>query len=141
MNVTLKMVQKVLSANKILFLLFISNIIISCVAHKKHEINNDTYTFKKYKSSTGFSSIIINAYDYENKNKINAAARVNSIYFSSTIKKDKQPLQVEITPNNSFKVEVFLPSRYTVKIKEFYVKRGDSIIINAYLKEDNRPVY
>ncbi|MGG8498161.1 hypothetical protein ACQY1Q_17305 [Tenacibaculum sp. TC6] len=114
----------------------------SCKTTGNFDIVNDTYTLKKYKSKRGFSSITIKAYDYEHKNDLNASVSINNIYYKIKFNgKNTIPLSIEAKPDNKFNVEVSLLSRYTVKIKEFYVKRGDSIVINAYLKEDNRPVY
>ncbi len=119
------------------FLMFM----VSCKVTKRPDVVDDTYTFEKYTSKSGFSSINVKAYDYEYKNDLSPSVTINSIYYDINLDKKKKTLSVRVSPNNKFDVEVFLLSRHTVKVKEFYIKRGDSIVINAYLKEDNRPVY
>ncbi len=125
-----------------IFLVSIFILQVACKAMRRPDVVDNTYTFKRYISKTGFSSINVKAYDHEYKSDLNASVSINHIYHKIKFNKKKTtPLHVEVIPNKNFNVEVFLLSRHTVKVKEFFVKRGDSIVINAYLKEDNRPVY
>ncbi|WP_428742301.1 hypothetical protein [Tenacibaculum sp.] len=125
-----------------LILLFILNL-TSCKAVRNDIVDNN-YKLEKIKSKqTDFSSIVVNAYDFENKKELAGIVYVNDVVFFMEFdenKKKVKPLVITPNTNNYFDVEVSYIRRYTVKIDKFFVKRGDSIVINAYLKEDKRPI-
>ncbi|WP_386104248.1 hypothetical protein [Tenacibaculum geojense] len=129
--------------SKQIAIIILLSFLVSCKVTKRATVVNGTYTFERHESKSRFSSINVEAYDYEYKNGLNAGVTVNDVYFDIKFDKEKKiiPLQIKASPNNKFNVRVLFPSRHSVKIDEFYFKRGDSIIIKAYLKEDNRPVY
>lgn len=136
--------QKVLNVIKTVIILAFLILYASCKVTKRvNIIEEGTYSLKRYTSKSGFSSINVKAYDFEYKNDLNAGLTINNIYYDLNFNKEKEivPLHIVASPKNKFNVRFFFPSRYSVNVKEFTLNPGDSIVIKAYLKEDNRPVY
>lgn len=141
MKDTLEGVRKALNVHKIIILTIIGVVLISCAAHRPDKVDS-TYTLKKYRSKSGFSSIVLYAYDFHLKNKMTANVSVNDVYFYIDYKnKQIHPLKIKTIPSRKYNVEVSSIGMNTVKIKDLYVEKGDSIVINAFLKEDKTPLH
>ncbi|APG65865.1 hypothetical protein LPB136_11030 [Tenacibaculum todarodis] len=140
MNEKLDLGLKALNVNKII-VFFLITFIISCVT-KRPDIVNKTYKLRKYKSKSGFTKIVINAYDNETLELIPANVEINDLFFKIKYENNKFiPLEIITNPNSQLNIEVSSIMRHTVNINSFIIKKSDSIIINTYLKKDNRPLH
>ncbi len=130
--------QKVLNVIVLFTYLFING----CATVKNNDESSHLYHQKKFRSKSGFSSIVINTfYDDKSKTKVLAAATVNGIYFPSEYQDEKiLPIVIKTIPDNKYKIKVFSPGLLSLKIESLKINKGDSIVINAYLKEDIRPI-
>ena len=138
MNDMQEVMRKVLSVS----LLLLVSSVISCKS-VRNDIVDKTYKLEKFKSKqTDFSSIVINAYDFEMKKELAGIVYVNNVVFFMDFDRKNKVKPLVVTPNtdNYFDVEISYIRRHTVKVDKFFVKRGDSIVIDAYLKEDKRPI-
>ena len=136
-----KAMPRVLSARNFIYL-FIYLFISGCATVKNNDESSHLYLQKKFRSKSGFSSIVINTfYDDKSKTKVLAAATANGIYFPSEYQDEKiLPIVIKTIPDNKYKIRVFSPGLLSLKIKSLKINKGDSIVINAYLKEDTRPI-
>ncbi len=137
------MQRKMQKGKSVIKYLFICLIIVSCKTANIQKVKSDIYVNKVYRSKSGYTGMNIKAYDYEYKNELNAGVIVNEIYFDLSFndKNELKPLYVKVLPNKKINIDVFFPSREVVKMRDFYLKKGDSMVIKAYLKEDNSSVY
>lgn len=133
--------KKALSVKHTVFLLTL--VFITSCGVKRYDVVDNTYDIKRFKSKSGYSSININSFDFKTKDKISPWININDVALEYVFNEKgnfTNPLQIKVIPNNHFNIEIYYLRRHTVKIKELYLKDGDSIVINAYLKEDTRPI-
>ncbi|CAL2092128.1 hypothetical protein [Tenacibaculum sp. 190524A02b] len=139
MNDLTDQVKKVLNVTTRAFSLLIISI-YSCSSVPKKEADNriykGTYTFEKYKSKSRFSRVMVDSYSNTDF-KLYASVKLNGLIFLTPQIKGEEILPIEIEPiiGEKYKLEVFYPNMYPIKIKEFQIEKGDSIVIKAYLKE------
>ncbi len=137
--------RKEVNVIRYISLLFVLFTISMCSTIK--EVNREPlstkYEIKRLKSKSGFSKIIVKSYiDDEYKDiQVLSTVIVNDIYLASTSIKDSMFTEIKVRPSKKYRIKVFSPGLLTLKIKDLYIKERDSIIVNAYLKEDNRPTY
>lgn len=128
-----KAMQKVLNARNFIYL-FTCILIMSCHTSKNtinNKIPSSSYEIKKFKSFGNW--ITINAFDKGAPyGKIPPLIIINNLYFTKT---------------NSFNVgqgkhtiEIDFIGKISANIEELIVKENDSIVINAYLKDDPTPI-
>ncbi|WP_425656588.1 hypothetical protein [Tenacibaculum ascidiaceicola] len=136
-----EVMQRVLNVRSFIYLV-IYLFINGCATVKNHNESSHLYHQKKFKSKSGFSSIVINTfYDDKSKTKVLAAATANGIYFPSKYQDEKiLPIVIKTIPDNKYKINIFSPGLRSLKIENLKISKGDSIVINAYLKEDTRPI-
>ncbi|WP_075341417.1 hypothetical protein [Tenacibaculum agarivorans] len=117
----------------ILLLLFASG----CATNKDLK-TSDKYTFERFKSKSGFSSLIIKTYDFEYENDLpGGIICVNKVYHDVLGKGNTMiPLEVKVKPNNNFNVGISYLAKKKIEIPTFFIKEGDSIVIKAYLKDE-----
>ncbi len=128
-----------------IYLVFILFTISMCSTIK--EVNREPlstkYEIKRLKSKSGSSKIIVNSYsDDKYKDKITTVVTINNICFLNRHIGDSiLPIKTKVIHSKKYEVGVFSVGFLSLKIKDLYVNKRDSIVINAYLKENNRPIY
>lgn len=107
---------------------------ISCSSFKKKQIEiPKTYSIKKFKSKTLFTGVVIKAYDDINTEiSFPVTSIINNVYlegasFSLGLGKHK--------------IKLIYPSKKDVLINNLKVKPRDSIVIKAYLIDDDSDIY
>lgn len=125
---------KMLVAKSGILLLIINccfQIIISCYFQKEIE-KNDSYKIEVFKSKNNFSTYLnLQAFHYENKDeKYYSTYWINNLIFSEHNLND---LTFNILPGK-FQIECGAIGKETIRLKNFEVKRGDSIIVSFFLK-------
>ena len=126
----LKTMRKVLNVHSFIFL-FICLLTIGCYSSKKIMEISD-YSIKKFKSSR--KSITINTFDkgFPYDTIRNPLITINNLYFGNTnFFRPKKGIH---------NIEIDFIGKIPIKIKDLVVKEGDSIVINAYLKDDPTPI-
>ncbi len=133
--------RKVLNVIRSTILFLMMFLIFSCKAVRS-DLVDDMYDLQRYKSKTGFSGVIVNAFDDETKTRLPALIYVNGVMFLMRFDQESKviPQVIYISQNNDYSLEVSYLTMHTVKVKEFHLKSGDSIVINANLKADNSPI-
>ncbi|WP_143569724.1 hypothetical protein [Tenacibaculum agarivorans] len=118
-------------------------IFISCAASKEITSNRN-YTFDKHKSKNGYSTLILKAYDYEYENQLGPRVYINDLYFDFSFDSESKiikPFDVSVEQEGKYTIRFSYLGRLPVKIPDFFIKKGDSIVISAYLKEDPTPLH
>ena len=126
------MVNQMLKGKNVIKL-FCIFLFISCSASKVNNKKlNSWYEIKKIKSKNNETKIILNSYDYENKEeRIAATIVINNVLLNSET--------IRVWPGKH-SLEVICYSKLPIKINNLRVEKGDSIVINAYLKDSNYPI-
>lgn len=115
-----------------MILLFIFFFTLSCSV-KNHVAKYSFYDLKKYKSKQNNTKIIIKTYDGDLYNeKITPYISMNNIYFF----KDSL-FNVGVGKHD---IEIGYISKESIKIKNLEIKKGDSLVIEAFLKRHNQPI-
>lgn len=126
-----EVMRKVLNVRSFIYL-FIYLFITGCYLSKKTVSDvSSSYEIKKFKSFGNW--ITINAFDKGAPyGEIPPLIIINNLYFTKT---------------NSFNIgqgkhtiEIGFIGKVSVNIEELRVKENDSIVINAYLKDDPTPI-
>ncbi|WP_299005544.1 hypothetical protein [uncultured Tenacibaculum sp.] len=116
-------------------ILFIYLFITGCYTSKKtvSDTTSSSYEIKKFKSSDNW--ITINAYDNEiSYGKLIPIIKINKLYFFDD---GIETFNVEGSKHN---IRISHIGKIPITIKDLVVKKGDSIVINAYLKDDPTPI-
>lgn len=124
--------RKVLNVNK-LICVYICLLIFGCSSSKESFNKNfSNYTVNKFKSDR--RSIKINALDkgFPYDTIPSPLIIINNLYFGET-----SFFRPKVGKHN---IEIASPGKVSVIIKDLVVKKGDSIVINAYLKDDPTPI-
>ncbi|MGG8495377.1 hypothetical protein ACQY1Q_03090 [Tenacibaculum sp. TC6] len=124
---------KVLSVRKLIYL-SVCLAITGCYTNKT-VINNTTpsssYEMKKFKSFGNW--ITIHTFDKGSPyGEISPVIIINNLYFTKV-----NSFNIGKGKHN---VEIASISKIPIKIKDLVVKEGNSIVINAYLKDDPTPI-
>jgi len=131
-----KVMQKVLNVNKIILFCFILFCLSSCssiINKNARQINSSNYIIKSYKSKSGETLLKINTFDKDLYNEsLTPIVVLNNIHFLKN-----HLFDVGIGKHN---IKIGHPSKISIYIKDLVVKQGDSIVINAYLKDDPTPI-
>jgi hypothetical protein len=125
----LNQMLKVQNAN-ILKTLFFFTLFISCSIQKQDKNKNDKsyYKIKKYKSNTNKTSLHVNTFDKDLYDEpMIPLIIINNIYFSNTTN-----FNLGIGKHN---LKIDFISKNSIEIKNMNIRKGDSIVINAYLKD------
>ena len=129
---------KVRNASKVL--LFVATILFGCKASKVDGNNfqgcKDCYDVKRFakKDKDAYeSTILFNYYDFHKKNQIIPFRFVGFVIIDDFVFRDSI---VEIHPRDG-QVDVLISThlKETILIKDLKVSKGDSIVIDAYLKD------
>ncbi|MGG8498149.1 hypothetical protein ACQY1Q_17245 [Tenacibaculum sp. TC6] len=124
--------QKVLSVRKFIYL-FISLLIIGCVAQRKVFEKESEYKIKKFKTFSPYHSWInIKTYSKELQENIPALIKINNLYFTEKTIFD--------AGEGKHNISIDFVGTIGLKINDLKVNKGDSIIINVYLREDPTPI-
>ena len=117
-----------------LYLIFFT----SCSSSPKSIYNfPDEYKVLSLKSAHGDSQITLNCYDHENKDeKLSAAIIINGVFLNSSFLKT---INTKVTPGK-YNIEVIYAMKKTVKTP-VKVHKGDSLVINVYMRDFTGPVY
>ncbi len=137
MRDSVKIKQKVQNAIKYFYiLLFLFTIIIGCVCKKNIIINEGEYKIEKYRTFDGLGAFI-NVKVYDKKGYNDSISRpiinINNLFFNK-----KKVFNVGFGKHN---IAIDLFGKLGLKINSLKVQKGDSIVIKAYLKDDDRPLY
>jgi len=117
---------------KNLFFLVTLFLINSCYSLKKSK-KNDSYKIEVFKSKNNFSTYLnLQAFHYKKKKeKYYSTYWINNFIFSEH---NLNRLSLHILPGK-FEIESEAIGKESIKLKDFEVKRGDSIIISFFLKD------
>ncbi len=129
-----KRVLKALSANSSAYIILIS-LFFSCSGTRNtSKQEKSQYKIEKIKTFDSLGSwITIKTYDKRLKESIPAFVKINNIYFS-----EKKIFEVG---EGKHSIGVYFVQLLPLELKNLNVKKGDSIVIKAYLKEDNSPLH
>ncbi len=121
-----------IAKNLLLFILIIT--LSNCYSQKKNKIGKN-YIITKFKSKNKSSCYLnLEAYDYENKKeKYYSVYRINNLIFSEH---NLNSLTFHVLPGN-FEIECGMIGKESIRLKDFEIKRGDSINIRFYLKDSD----
>lgn len=131
----LNQMLKALNVNT-LKILFFFTLFISCSIQKQNKNINEKsfYKIKGYKSSTGKTSLHVNTFDLDLYNEpMIPLIIINNIYFSNTT-----DFNLGIGKHN---LKIDFISKISIEIKNINIRKGDSVIINAYLKDHSIPLH
>jgi len=105
-----------------------------------HNFINDEVKINRVQSSDTFSSYIqINTFSFESKKqKLPAFYRINGILFQSSDFAEEFILPVM---RGSYRIEVGYIGKEELILKKLEVEKGDSVIVQFYLKDDLEPLY
>ncbi len=130
------MVNQILKAQNAIKIIILF-LITSCAINKinsKDKLITDQYSLMRYKSKKNYDTqVIIKCYDYENRKEriTQAAIIVNNILLNSG--------KISVSSGrHTFKIGYL--GKKTIKINKLIVKAGDSIVLNAYLKDSNHAI-
>ncbi len=127
-----KAMRKVLSVNKLIYI-FICLLVFGCSSSRENFINKfSNYTVNKFKSNR--RSIKINVLDkgFPYDTIPSPLIIINNLYFGET--------SFFRPTTGKHSIEIAALGKISVIIKDLIVKKGDSIVINAYLKDDPTPI-
>ncbi|WP_440120741.1 hypothetical protein [Tenacibaculum sp. Ill] len=127
----LKVTRKRLSIPKLWIIVLC--IFLSCKVKEIGSINTSNYTIKNYKSKNRETLLKVNTFDKGFYNEpITPIVVLNNIHFLNN-----NLFNVGVGKHN---VEIAFIGKITINIKDLVIKQGDSIVINAYLKQDPTPI-
>lgn len=108
-------------------------VFLSCKVKEIGSINSSNYIIKSYKSKSGETLLKINTFDKDLYNEsLTPIVVLNNIHFLKN-----HLFDVGIGKHN---IKIGHPSKISIYIKDLVVRQGDSIVINAYLKDDPTPI-
>ncbi len=130
-----EMMQKVLNVNKIIYL-FMFLMFINCGVKKISEQQKSEYSTEKFKTLDSLDSwITVKTYDNEiSYGTLIPIIKINKLYFFDD---GIETFNVEGSKHN---IRISHIGKIPITIKDLVVKKGDSIVINAYLKDDPTPI-
>ena len=127
-----KVMQRVLNVRNFIYLV-IYLFMIGCVTQKKVLTERSEYKIKTFKTSNLYHSWInIKTYYKDFDEIIPALVKINNLYFTK-----KTIFDVGEGKHN---ISIDFVSTIGIKIEDLKVSKGDSIVINAYLKDDPTPI-
>lgn len=129
-----KRVLKELNVNSYAYIILIS-LFFSCSGTRNtSKQEKSDYNIEKFKTFDSLGSwITIKTYDKRLKESIPAFVKINNIYFS-----EKKIFEVV---EDKHSIGVYFVQLLPLELKNLNVKKGDSTVIKAYLKEDNNPLH
>lgn len=119
---------KVQNVNRLIFL-FMSCLFLSCGVRKDSQrLESSHYEIQKFKCKS--RSVTIYAIDTEPPYDtiVSPLIIINNLYFGN--------LNSFIPGDENNNIEIAFVGKKPIKIKNLKVRRGDSIVINGYLKDD-----
>jgi hypothetical protein len=131
--------KKMLQVKNVTSLIIILLFIFGCKL-KEDALNKDLYILKKYKSHSGLTKLVVKTFDkYENE--FPTILEVNGIIFQMKIK-EKVLIPLELLIKNKHKIDVKIAAigMKEINFKNMFLKKGDSIVIKVFLKENIKPL-
>ncbi|WP_428743461.1 hypothetical protein [Tenacibaculum sp.] len=123
--------QKVLNVHSFIYLL--TYLFITGCANSRVKVTQGNYSIKKFKSSDSW--ITINAYDNEiSYGALTPIIKINKLYFHN------EGIKTFNVEDSNYGIRISHIGKISIEIKDLVVKKGDSIVINAYLKDDPTPI-
>lgn len=130
---SVKKAKKATSVNSFICLL-ICFFMVQCAVKKKKLVNNSVYEVKRFKTFDSFGSYInIKVLDNSLKESIPALVKINGLYFSKR--------KIFEADSGKYDIGVYFVGLFPLELSNLNLKKGDSIVINTYLKEDTRPLH
>lgn len=121
---------------KNLFILGILFLIINCNSLKTAKKDNH-YKIEVFKSKNSSTYLNLQAFHYENKlEKYYSTYWINNFIFSEH---NLNNLIFRVLPGN-FEIECGAIGKNSIKLKDFEVKRGDSIVMSFFLEDSKEPL-
>ncbi|CAM1359541.1 hypothetical protein [Tenacibaculum xiamenense] len=135
--------RKVLNVHKLKLCAVLSCFIVLCSVAKKSNIVTKDYIVNRYKTNKAAPVMTIDTYSDRNyKTEIPSFVCINDIFFFVENEDDRiKSISVSPKPNKKFNIEIMSVGRLPLKLNSLLVKTNDSIVIKAYLKEDNRLIH
>ncbi|WP_428742303.1 hypothetical protein [Tenacibaculum sp.] len=110
-----------------------------CCKTPKKIVKEDTnhFTIERLKSN-GNTSLTLEAYDYNSKEKIGGYVEINNVYVNfKYLENHFLPIVLDVKAENSFNILFHFVGSKSLKINKLKVFEKDSIIIKAYLQNEN----
>ena len=108
-----------------------------CKTSKNVSVNDELFSIKRLKSNMS-TTLTLEAYDYNSKEKIGGFVEVNNVYVNFKYENnDFPPIVLDVKPENEFDISFHFVGSKSNTIKKVKVVKKDSIIIKAYLKNDD----
>lgn len=126
-----------MQAVKYLLLVLLFAIYTTSCSSKKSFITINNYEVIAYKSKENSTYIVLKAFSYEMKNEVPSYYRVNNILMG--IKDPDEKLVVAVMPGK-FTIEAGSIGKKETIIEDLKVNRGDSVLVNIFLKDDPQPL-
>ncbi|WP_435254498.1 hypothetical protein [Tenacibaculum sp. A30] len=84
------------------------------------------------------TTLTLQAYDYNSKEKIGGFAEINNVYVNFKYENnDFSPIVLDVKPENEFDISFHFVGSKNNRINKVKVVKKDSIIIKAYLKNND----
>lgn len=120
---------------KSIIVILVSLLFIACSVKKQED--KGTYDIEVFKSKNKtFRYITMKSFHYGGKEKFPASYRVNNVILDNELSHEKTISVLE----GEFKIESIFPGKLN-NLVTLKVKKGDSIVIKFYLKDDPTPLH
>lgn len=129
-----KMMLKVKNVINLILVFFITSCTLNKIA-SNNNFKSEEYTLEKHKSSYKLTTqIIFKTFDFENKQeRIPATLVINKVLVNNS--------EILNLWSGKHTLKALFIGKKTIDINNLIVKKGDSIVINAYLKDSTEPLY
>ncbi|CAM1360103.1 hypothetical protein TOREUM_20240 [Tenacibaculum litoreum] len=108
-----------------------------CKTSKNVLVNDELFSIKRLKSNKS-TTLTLEAYDYNSKEKIGGFAEINNVYVNFKYENnDFSPIALDVKAENEFDISFHFVGSKSNRIKKVKVVKKDSIIIKTYLKNDD----
>jgi hypothetical protein len=121
--------------------------ILSCASNKIQQQNfSNKYKIHSFKSKSGLSTISIDNFHDTNSGqkdwKALAFININGVLLENKIINNKMdPYYTKVESGKKYDILVYSPGLLPLRMNNLKIKKGDSLVIKTYLKEDNRPLH
>lgn len=111
--------------------------LISCSHETKGQVKNDSYNIEKYTSKIGSHLKFQSFHSDDRKVRCYSIYRINGVIFSNHNLND---LSYDVIEGN-YNISVGAVGKEWIDLKNIHVKKGDSLVIKFYLKDDTNSLH
>lgn len=123
---------------KKLTVIFLITLLSSCYSQKNNNGKEKSYTITKYTSKDRFSCYLnIETYEFENRSKrFYSIYQINNLIFTDH---DINSLNLNVL-HGEFRIKAGAVSKQWLDLPKLTIKKGDSITIKVFLKNEVTPL-